>query len=402
MLLSISNGLGNGTAALCAVEKGKDNQKQFHLIAKNALFLAIIFGLFIPLLSPLYIDGLFALTRAEQSVINIGITYTQTILVGIIFFMINSTFYGILKAQGITKPYRNFLIIGFLLNVLLDPLFMFGWLFIPELGVRGVAIATILIQAMGNIYLGYHVLQSGYVKIEYIQPIKIKLEAIKDILDQGIPASLNSATIAIGVFIINYYVIKYAGSSTLAGYGIAVRIEQIALIPALGLNVAVLSIVGQNYGAEQLERIKKTRKKATLYGVIIMLIGTAVIVPLAPFLIQIFDNSNDVVNAGKTYLRIEAIAFTTYVFINVNNSTIQGIKKPRFAIILGVYRQILPFGLFYLLGTTFGLGIYGVWWGIVIINWSAVLLSHTYTTYRLNHISYDRKDAQPFTAAMAK
>ena len=401
LLLSLSTGLGNGTSALCAVEKGKDQPKEFHIIAKNALLIAVILGIIIPVFSPFYLDALFRLTQAEQSVIDIGMIYTQTIIIGIIFFMINNTLYGILKSQGITKPYRNFLIGGFLLNIILDPLFMFGWLFIPEFGVQGVALATILIQAFGNVYLGYHVIKSDYVQKKYVRPLQLKLTAIKDIFNQSIPASLNSATVAIGVFIINYYVVKYGGSSTVAAYGVAVRIEQIALIPTLGLNVAVLSIVGQNYGAEQLKRIKKTRKKATIYGVIMMLIGTAIIVPLAPYLIQLFDSSPDVVDAGKTYLRIEAIAFTTYVFINVNNSTIQGIKKPRFAIILGVYRQLLPFGLFYLMGTIFGLGIYGVWWGIVIINWSAVLISHLYTTYRLNHISYDRKDDQETTAQVA-
>ena len=74
-----------------------------------------------------------------------------------------------------------------------------------------------------------------------------------------------------------------------------------------------------------------------LYGAIIMLIGTVVIFPLAPYLIMIFDTNPNVVSAGTTYLRIEAIAFTTYVFINANVSTLQGIKKPRFAIVLGIY-----------------------------------------------------------------
>ena len=87
---------------------------------------------------------------------------------------------------------------------------------------------------------------------------------IKNILGQGIPATLNMATIALGVFIINYFVLQYGGDSTIAAYGVSMRIEQIALIPTIGLNVAVLSIIGQNFGAMNIERIKEARKKGIL------------------------------------------------------------------------------------------------------------------------------------------
>jgi len=291
-----------------------------------------------------------------------------------------------LNAQGLTKPFRNYLIAGFLLNIILDPMFMYGWLGLPAMGVTGVALATVIIQFLGNIYLAYHVIKSNYFDFSFFKEARIKIMYIKNILGQGIPATLNMATIALGVFIINYFVLQYGGDSTIAAYGVSMRIEQIALIPTIGLNVAVLSIIGQNFGAMNIERIKEARKKGIFYGVIIMLIGTIIIVPLAPLLVGIFDSNPDVIRAGTTYLRIEAFAFTSYVFLNINVSTLQGIKKPKFAIVLGIYRQLLPFGLFFLLGTTLNMGIYGVWWGIVFINWSAVALSHFYTKRKLNEL----------------
>ena len=386
LIISISSGLGNGTTALSAIAIGEKDKIKFHGLSKNALFLSIIFGILIPIFSPIYLPFLFGLTGASGTVLEVGVAYTTMILIGSVFFITNNVLSGVLNAQGLTKPFRNYLIAGFLLNIILDPMFMYGWLGLPAMGVTGVALATVIIQFLGNIYLAYHVVKSNYFDFGFFKEAKIKVMYIKNILGQGIPATLNMATIALGVFIINYFVLQYGGDSTIAAYGVSMRIEQIALIPTIVLNVAVLSIIGQNYGAMNIERIKEARKKGIFYGVIIMLIGTIIIVPLAPLLVSIFDSNPDVIRAGTTYLRIEAFAFTSYVFLNINVSTLQGIKKPKFAIVLGIYRQLLPFGLFFLLGTTLNMGIYGVWWGIVFINWSAVALSHFYTKRKLNEL----------------
>jgi Na+-driven multidrug efflux pump len=222
--------------------------------------------------------------------------------------------------------------------------------------------------------------------LSLLKTAKISSKASKDILKQAIPSALNMATIAIGIFIINYYVLKYGGNEAIAGYGAAVRIEQLALLPTLGLNIAVMSIVGQNFGANQLDRVKEVLKKATFYGIIIMIFGAIIIFPLAPYLILLFNSDSDVISQGSRYLRIETLAFVTYVILNICVSVLQGVKKPGFAIYIGIYRQVLPFAIFYLLGTYFGLGIDGVWWGIVLINWSAVLITVLYTKRTLNQL----------------
>ena len=99
-----------------------------------------------------------------------------------------------------------------------------------------------------------------------------------------------------------------------------------------------------------------------------------------------------VVEAGTTFLRIEVFAFVSYIFLNISVSVLQGIKKPIFAIVIGVYRQVLPFGLFYLLGTTLNMGVKGVWWGIVIINWSAVAITLVYTNYQLHKVEEKKSE----------
>lgn len=119
------------------------------------------------------------------------------------------------------------------------------------MGTAGVALATVIVQAIGTVYLAYRLTKSEHFIRSEFQASKTSMSTWKDILKQGVPASLNMMTIALGVFVINFFVIKYAGDVTIAAYGAAVRIEQLALLPAIGLNTATLTMTGQNYGAKK-------------------------------------------------------------------------------------------------------------------------------------------------------
>ena len=205
------------------------------------------------------------------------------------------------------------------------------------------------------------------------------------LLKQSIPTSLNTATIALGVFIVNYFILKFSNTSTIAAYGIAMRIEQMALLPAMGLNSAALTITGQNYGAKLYDRIFELQKKALIIGVSIMIIGGLIIYPLAPYLIGFFNKDPEVIRAGTVYLRIEFFAFPTYVILGILLSIMQGIRKPGFAVYVGLYRQIImPIPLYYLLGNVLGLGVSGIWWGIVFLTWSSVGATYIYSRRQLN------------------
>ncbi len=386
LIIAIGSGIGNGTSTLSAIAIGKKDIQEYHQLARNSLQMALFVGVALIFLAPFIIEPLFRLTGAEGASLALGVAYTQTIFYGSLFFLLNFTLNGLLASQGNTKPYRNYLIIGFFMNLILDPLLIFGWFGLPALGTVGVALATVIVQFFGTVYLSYRWMKSELFDQTMLKKARASLSTIKELLKQIIPSSLNSATIALGIFIINYYVLFYGGSQTIAAYGAAVRIEQLILLPTLGLNIAALNIVGQNFGAGKFERIMQARSLVTKVGVVIMLVGVVIIFPSAPYLIQIFNGDPAVISAGSTYLRIEVFAFLTYVFLNMNISVLQGIKKPNFALWIGIFRQFLPFVLFYFLGTTLNMGILGVWWGIVIINWTAVGITLLYTKSQLKKL----------------
>jgi len=389
LIIAISGGVGNGTSALSAIAIGKDNLKDYHQLALNAVVLALFIGILFGITAPLTVEPLFRLIGASGDSLRQGVSYTQTIFYGTVFFTLNFTFNGLLNSQGNTKPFRNYLIVGFFLNLILDPLFIFGWFGLPALGTRGVALATIVVQALGSVYLFFEVSKSEAFDWVMLKESRLSKTTIKDLLRQGIPAALNSATIALGVFVINYFVLLYGGDTTIAAYGVSLRIEQLILLPTIGLNIAVLAIVGQNFGAGHLDRILEVRKLTTKYGIVIMSLGMVIVLLFASPLIQIFDRSPAVVDAGVTYLRIATLVFIAYIPLNISVSVLQGIKKPNFAIYIGVFRQLLPFAIFYTLGTVLGLGVLGVWYGIVLINWIAVAISLWYTNRELKKIIFN-------------
>jgi putative MATE family efflux protein len=371
IIIAIASGFGNGLTALISVALGKKEIHDFHKLIINSILISFVFGLLFIFVLPNIISPLFELAGASGQSLQYGLDYTNTIFIGAIFFLLNFVFNAILSSQGNTKPFRNYLVIGFFLNLILDPLFIFGWFGLPELGTQGVALATIFVQAFGTVYMGSQVLKSELFDIKKMTLKDTSPKVMLDIFVQGIPSSLNLAAIAIGIFVINYYVLLYGGDISVASYGAAIRIQQVALLPSLGLNVAIITIIGQNLGAKQYDRMVETKKTAMKMGIIVF--------AFAPLLMSIFNSNPDVIRIGARYLRIDTIGFVTYLIINVNTSALQGIKKPIFALVIGVARQLLPLIIFPLLGTTFNLGIDGVWFGIVIINWVATFILYFIT-----------------------
>jgi len=382
MLIAITAGISTGLSALLSIAAGKKNEDEVRVLSANGIFLTFIVSILISIagivLSPILLSAL----GATGDTLNKGVLYLRGIYAGTLFFGLNSAFNALLSSRGLTKPYRNFLIIGFIMNIILDPLFIFGPFGLPKMGTFGVALATVIVQLTGNFYLALKCRKLlGLRRIDFNL---IQFKTIKNILSQGIPASLNMMTIALGIYVINYFIYLHGDDAAIAGYGVAVRIEQLALLPAIGLNTSALTIAGQNFGAGNYKRIRQTYHESLKIGILIMTIGMMIIYPFASQLIRLFNNDSNVIFEGSRYLRIEFLAFNAYIILNIGLSILQAIKKPQFAVWIGLLRQlILPIILFPILGTFFKLGLIGIWWGIVATTWIGALIcisiTHHYT-----------------------
>ena len=205
----------------------------------------------------------------------------------------------------------------------------------------------------------------------------------REIAGQGFPASFNMVTVAIGIFVITFFISKFSTESV-AAYGIATRIEQIVLLPTIGLNIAVLSMTGQNNGARKPRRIQETLNTTMKYGLVMMGTGGCLLFFLATPMMSIFSGDPAVIKHGTDYLRIAAITLCSYVILFQTVNLLQGLKKPFYAIVIGLYRQILaPFIVFYLLAFKLDMRESGVWWGIFLVTWSAAIMTHFFGRHML-------------------
>ena len=142
-----------------------------------------------------------------------------------------------------------------------------------------------------------------------------------------------------------------------------------------GLNIAALTLVGQNNGARKFSRCRETILAAALYGQAITTITAAAVYIFARPLISLFSDDGAVIAAGANYLRISVLVYWAYTALFLIVSALQGLKKPLAAVWIGIYRQaLLPIPLFYLLARVFDWGLDGIWWGIFFINWSAAVI----------------------------
>lgn len=374
ILIALGSGVGTGVTAIISNYIGEGNPEKAREVARDALSLGIIFALVITAVGVQMDEFLMKLMGGEGLALIYGVRYTNVIFLGTIFFVLNMVMNGILSAQGDTVSYRNFLIVGFMLNIVLDPLSIL----VLGMTTEGVALATVVVQFMGNLYLLRRVRRSKIIAGKSFGLTVPHMGNYMEILSQGLPASFNMMTIAIGVFVINYYVVKVGGSSAVAAFGVAMRIEQLALLPAIGLNIAALSITGQNYGAGRLDRVEEVYRKTMKYGLIIMTTAMFVILPLSRYLFYIFTRDIEVIQYGISYFRVETLVFNSYVLLNISVSVLQGLKRPKFPIVIGIYRQfVMPVILFPVLIGMVG-SIYGIWWGIFAVNWSAAIVAVAY------------------------
>ncbi len=378
VIIAMGSGISTGASALIATELGAGREDQAKRYVSQALGFTVLVSIVLSLIGIAVAPALFRLLGATGAYLDLALAYMDIIFSGAVFFLLTFVLNSTLTAQGDTKTFRNVLIAGFFLNLLLDPWFIYGGLGLPALGLAGVAWATVLIQLLSTLYIGYRAVKSGLLCGRCFNWIVPERKYYAEISRQGFPASLNMMTVAIGIFVITWFVSRY-GQAAVAAYGITARVDQLALLPNIGLNIAALTLVGQNRGAGKFSRISETLAVSLRYGIYVATVGAVLTFVLARPLMGVFTRNPDVIAIGVAYLHISVLVYWAYMILYITVSALQGLKKPLFAVWIGFYRQLAaPVLIFYLLAVAAGWGLVGIWWGIFLINWSAVAITYIY------------------------
>ena len=387
VIIAIGTGISTGTTALIANAFGAGNRRTAKLIAIQGISYGILIAVIATVIGTLTSPFLFSLLGASDQYLHDALIYMNIIFDGTIFFMLNYMLNAILNALGDTRSFRNFLAAGFVLNIIFDPWFMYGGLGVPPLGIAGIALATVLIQLLGSLYLGWRVYLTGLIANKALKDIFPQFSPFGAITRQGLPAGVHMLTVGMGIFVITYFASTF-GKEAVAAYGIATRVEQFFLLPTIGLNIATLTIVAQNNGANLFDRIRETLSRALRYGAVIMTFGTIGVFLFSRHFMHLFTDDAAVIAIGMSYLRIAAFILYAYVILFIHVAALQGIKQPMFAVWIGLMRQIILPGIaFYVLTSVLKCSITGIWWGIFGITWASAVFTFFYARRCLENVA---------------
>ena len=283
---------------------------------------------------------------------------------------------GILQAHGDSRSMQRALMAAFIANIGLNPLFMFGlpgvW---SGMGFNGIAAATIISQTGVMVYIlvrifRLEVMQS--VQITAFQPDK---DSFRKIFAQLLPAGSAMIIMFISGFVVQF-ALKTFGGHAVAAYGVALRIEQILLLPVLGMTGALLPIAGQNFGAQKYDRVRKALKYCWGVGFAMTALATPILFFGGTFVMALFSNDPDVIRAGSSYLRVDAFLFPVYMMLFSINSLLQAFKQAIWTLWISVYRQGFAVAFFVWVFISFtDFGVQGVWFGIAAAVTSGWVLS---------------------------
>jgi putative MATE family efflux protein len=389
LILAIGSGVSTGATALIGNALGRKDYDEARLYLTQSLSFALLHSLLLTAAGLILAPQIFMLMGATGEYLTHALSYMNVIFAGSTFFLLSFVMNAILNAHGNTLAYRNFLIGGFFLNLILDPWFMYGGAGVPALGLAGIALATIFVQCLGVIYLFSQLSKTGSMPSFHLADLRPRWSFFRELFRLGFPSAMNMMTVSLGIFIITWFVGRF-GEQAVAAYGISTRIEQIALLPVMGLNISTLALTAQNFGAERIDRIRETLRVSLRYGVVLALSGTCGALLFGRELMGFFTADQAVIGAGVAFLAVEAYVLPAYVFLYISVSAMQGIKMPIFGLIIGLYRQIAgPAIVFPLLTTVMGMGLIGVWWGIFGITWSAALVVIVYVSRTLAKLEKD-------------
>ena len=390
-IIAVGVGIGAATNACIGNLIGEKKLNRASLFIAQSVLFALVTSVIVTLFGLNASSFLLGVMGSDAVGITLTKEYLDIIFYGTFIVMIQISLNGALNAQGDTKSYRNVLIFSFFLNIFLNPLFIWGYGIVPAFGIGGLAIATVISQSIGTIYLAYKINSCKLKKFLTIRCFIPKPEMIKELFSQALPIMFSMLFIGVGIFNILYFIGQFGDLAT-AGYGAALRMEQVFLLPVIGLNTAVLSIGGQNFGAKKYNRIRELYTKALLFGSSFMAGAGVILFFGAEFFVSQFTDNQEAIIHGAIYLKVAALIAPIYPVFFITTAVFQALKKPIYSLYLSILRlTAFPFlSLWYVINIRGG-DYADIFYTIMATNWFMGIALIIFIGYFLNNVFKQKK-----------
>lgn len=365
LIYSIAMGLSMGATAMVARRIGEKNEKAAGIAAVQAIYLGIAFSIVVTVVGIFFSKDILAMMGANENIIANCSGYTSWMFCGNITIMMLFIINGIFRGAGDASLAMRSLILANVMNIILDPLFIFGFGPVPAFGVVGAGMATTLGRGTGVLYQLYHLFKGKRV----IRIDADNWDIRKDIVVRLLKVSAGgTGQFLIGsaswVFLVR--IMSTFGSAALAGYTIGIRVIIFAILPAWGMANAAATLVGQNLGANQPERAEKSVWKTGFANMIFLGSVTLLFLLFAPSIISLFTTDSAVLESGIVCLQVVSVGYIFYAYGMVISQSFNGAgdtTTPTLLSLFGFWMFQIPVA--YLLAKTMELGPKGVYIAIV-------------------------------------
>lgn len=340
IIVAIGVGTGTGLNSLISRSLGANKQEKADQAAMHGLIAAILSSLLFVIFRYTLMDGYFNYFTKDPAVKAMGMEYLGLVSGFAIFSIIQIT---IEKAvQGTGKMVWSMIIqlVGAVINIILDPIMIFGLYGFPAMGIRGAAIATLIGQVAGALLGIFLLLSKGSGLNINFSKFKFSTTIVKEIYDVGLPSILMQSINALVTTIMNLILIRHS-EMAVSVLGVYFKLQSFVFMPVFGLSQGVLPLIGYNYGAENKERIMEAFRWGMRLSALIMAAGTMLFQLFPNQLMNIFSNDPKMVNMGVYTLRIISLSFI-FAAIGITNSTFfQGLGLGKYSLIVTSLRQLI-------------------------------------------------------------
>jgi len=370
IVMAIGQLLGIGGASIISRSLGAGNLQKSNKVLGTIIFTIIIISLIITTVGLLFSKQLLLLFGASENILPYAQDYYQIIILGSILFITAMSCNNILRAEGQVKVAMFTMIIGAVLNIILDPIFIFAL----KMGVKGAALATVLSKTISVLYILFF-LQSGKSTLRIkLKHFTINLPILREIGAIGLSSFMRNAAGSFVFALVNNKLGFYGGDIAIAAYGIVIRFSRFLIMPLIGIAQGLQPISGFNYGAKKFDKVKEVSKLAILYSTLIASTGWIISELFARTLIGIFTNDAALIETGSRALRIMMLVLPIIGFQIVVTTVFQSLGKAVQSLVLSMSRQILFLIPLVLVLPKF-MGLNGVWIATPVSDVLSVLLT---------------------------
>lgn len=340
LLIAIAGGTGVGVNAILSKALGEKDFERANKTAVNGVFLYLLSYILFLIIGLTLVRPYYASQTTDPEILEFGVQY-MTICCAMSFgIFAQFIFERLLTSTGRTLLTMITQTSGAIINIILDPILIFGLLGAPKLGVSGAALATVIGQIVaGTLSCILNLKKNPDIEIKF-KGFKPDKDIISEIYRIGVPSIIMQAIGSIMNYIMNKILIGFT-STAVAVFGVYYKMQSFIFMPVFGLNNGLIPIIAYNYGARRRDRMMKTWKLSWLYATIIMVIGTLGYELIPGYMLKLFDASDTMMNIGITAFRIIGVHFPVAAFCIVTGSMFQALGKSMYSMIVSIMRQIV-------------------------------------------------------------